>query len=229
MKYDVFEDENNLVIYQEGQTDYVLITFNHMGKLGRRAFWGQDVAEKLGISCIGIVPKKPHWYPYSSIQTMLPLLLEKLTPYKERITYGFSMGAYAALKYSNALNATNVLAFSPQYSIDPKIVGDFDERYSEHFVDKYHSGMGIYNGDCIDNAMIFVDDDFSIDMKYASFIKKNSNSDVIFIKGVGHQTINAVSNSERLLTMLDVVKQDSIRRIEIMQNHCNKWSLKIDI
>ena len=41
------------------------------------------------------------------------------------------MGGYAAIKYSNLLNMNRIIAFVPQYSIDPEQVED--RRYAEFF------------------------------------------------------------------------------------------------
>jgi hypothetical protein len=42
------------------------------------------------------------------------------------------MGGYAAIKYSNLLNMNRIIAFVPQYSIDPEHVED--RRYAEFLI-----------------------------------------------------------------------------------------------
>ena len=50
--------------------------------------------------------------------------------YDRVVTYGSSMGGYAAIRLAGLAGATCVLAMSPQYSIDPKVAG-FDRRWHE--------------------------------------------------------------------------------------------------
>lgn len=51
------------------------------------------------------------------------------------------MGGYGALKYSRALRADSVLAFVPQFSIDPKVLKDW--RYNRYFLPDQHEDMAV--------------------------------------------------------------------------------------
>ena len=46
------------------------------------------------------------------------------------MTYGSSMGGYAALRFARALRADAILALSPQYSIDPAVV-PWEDRWRQ--------------------------------------------------------------------------------------------------
>ncbi len=219
----LFEDDKNLVLFQKGTSEFLLITFNHMGKPGRRAFWGQDVAEKLDISCIGVVPKEPHWYPYNDVQKFLPTILKISERYNKVVLYGFSMGAYASLKFSSALGATTVLSFSPQISIDPAIIEDFDKRYEEHFDPKNHSGMKIYNGDCIVNPHVFYDPEFEVDLQHIQLLPQNCKPYLIETPKCGHNSINAVLGTEKFGKIISIIISEENSK-EKIQKHINDWS-----
>ncbi|MGK9173856.1 hypothetical protein KXR87_11585 [Yokenella regensburgei] len=219
----LYEDDENLVLFQKGTSDFLLITFNHMGKPGRRAFWGQDVAEKLGITCIGVVPKHPHWYPYNDVQKFLSNILKISENYKKVILYGFSMGAYASLKFSSALGATTVLSFSPQIYIDPDLIQNFDKRYEEHFDADNHSGMKIYDGDCISNPFIFYDPEFSVDLQHIHLLPKSCKPLLIETPNCGHNSINAVLGTEKFGKLISlIISEDNPQRL--IQKNIHGWS-----
>lgn len=221
---EIYEDRYNLALFQEAASDYLLITFNHMGKPGRRSFWGQDSAKKLGISCLGIVPKEAHWYPDHAMQLMLPSLLAITSRYKEIITYGFSMGAYASLKYSRKLNANKALAFSPQSSIDPELVNEFDTRFVSFYKENWHKGMKIKSTDLIDNSFIFLDPEFIEDLKQAKLIQMEKSIQEIYVPKSGHKTIDVVANTLRLGDLLDTVRMDSSIAHSLLQKRLYEWS-----
>lgn len=221
---EIYEDSHNLALFQEDESEYLLVTFNHMGKPGRRSFWGQDAAKKLGISCLGIVPKEAHWYPEHVMQLMLPSLLSITNRYKEIITYGFSMGAYASLKYSKILKANKALAFSPQSSIDPGMVSDFDERFLSFYKESWHKGMMIKNSDLIDNSFVFLDHEYSEDLKQTELIEKEKKIFRIHVPNSGHKTIDVVANTLRLGDMIDTVRMDTSLAHLKLQDKINEWS-----
>ena len=106
------EDENCLVVNQTGHSGFTLITFGGIGhRPNANWFWGKAAVDKLGFDSIGIVPKSDHRYPRGAMEHIVPVINahSKAT----RIGYGFSMGAYGALKHGRLLGLTHVLALSP--------------------------------------------------------------------------------------------------------------------
>lgn len=108
----IHEDENCLVVHQTGQSDFTLLSFASIGDAPRgNWFWGKTTFEKLGIDSIGIVSKAPHRYSRSVMSQTVPAINAHAQPI--RIGYGFSMGAYGALRNGRLLGLTHVLALSP--------------------------------------------------------------------------------------------------------------------
>jgi hypothetical protein len=63
------------------------------------------------------------------------------------------MGAYAAIKFIRLFGAHVTLAFSPQYSINPEIVEEFDKRRPKLFYNAVtNDGMEIKNRTCLDQS-----------------------------------------------------------------------------
>lgn len=108
----IHEDENCLVVHQPGLSDFTLVTFASIGDRPKgNWFWGQATASKLGFDSIGIVAKANHRYPRSIMENLVPALNAHAQPV--RVGYGFSMGAYGALRNGRLLRLTHVLALSP--------------------------------------------------------------------------------------------------------------------
>ena len=61
------------------------------------------------------------WYQYPDMAAALATVRTATAGADRVVTYGSSMGGYAALRFADAVGATDALALSPQYSIDPKV------------------------------------------------------------------------------------------------------------
>ncbi len=72
---------------------------------------------RLNLPCIAFRSLKNHWWQTREMETCFKLLEPHLADFGEVITYGSSMGAHAALAFSQPLRATRVIAAAPQFSI----------------------------------------------------------------------------------------------------------------
>ncbi len=100
-----------------------VVTFDHYRPLtdfNRRAF-GEAFFKKRGISALYVMCAGNHWYQYPDMPEAIAAARGALvrSGANRILTYGTSMGAYAALRHADALGASAVLALSPQYSNDP--------------------------------------------------------------------------------------------------------------
>lgn len=153
-----FESKHLEVILHQGTSDFLLVTFATKNEVADgRTFWAQEIARRCNITTIGVMPKGPNWYPAADMARAIAAIATRLSPYSRIVVYGQSMGAYAAIKYSRALGATHVLAFSPQCSIDPADVGAFDRRFSSSFQKDLHRGMAIQPDDVGGDVYVFYD------------------------------------------------------------------------
>ena len=94
------------------------------------------------------------------------VILPIIQRFKNIVGYGGSMGGYAAIKYSNLLNMNRIIAFVPQYSIDPEQVED--RRYAEFFNAVVNKDMQIQpqDVDVSREYIIVYDPYFSIDREH---------------------------------------------------------------
>lgn len=157
MKNIIFEDENILVVHKTGGSAYLLITFGDRVTLAAGDRFSAEKPVTAGnINCIGFMAKSANWYPKKSIMCALAVVEEITARFDMVITYGGSMGGYAALKYSALLKATSIISYIPQWSIAPQDVGANDRRYTSYYTDEM-CDMAIDSADISGAAYIFVD------------------------------------------------------------------------
>jgi tetratricopeptide (TPR) repeat protein len=96
-------------------------SFTDYRSLDRPGF-GEHFFAGAGIDAIHVIPRDNHWYQYADMAEAMARVREAASRYARVVTYGSSMGAYAAIRLAGLAGAHAVLALSPQYSIDPVIV-----------------------------------------------------------------------------------------------------------
>lgn len=201
-----YEDEEVYVSFRPGTSAYLLITFNNLTTLrSGGGFWGEPVAEKGDLNCLGFVAKRPNWFPAASMAKAIAAVAPVLAPFTQRIAYGSSMGAYGALKYGAALGATRAIGFNPQFSIEPAVVGDFETRFTRHYKPALHDGMAIRPGDCAPLSYLIFDPHREDDARHARLILQQTEVRPIHLFYTGHVSIRAISSAERALSMLRLV------------------------
>ncbi|WP_018390079.1 hypothetical protein [Ancylobacter sp. FA202] len=121
MRQVIFESENLTVVKVPGERDdTVFVTFESMRgdwPAGRKGF-GEDYFAKRGRTAYHFMPSGNCWYQYPEMPEALARVRADIADGARVITYGMSMGGYAAYRFSAPLRADVVIAFSPQYSID---------------------------------------------------------------------------------------------------------------
>ena len=73
-----------------------------------------------GITAIHVMCHGNDWFQYPEMPSVLSLIREACSDAERLMTYGSSMGGYAALRFAAAIGAHSALALSPQYSVDPR-------------------------------------------------------------------------------------------------------------
>lgn len=126
----LFASRHHLVKASLFAGDAVFVTFQSATKVPglHRPGFGEEFFRKRGISAIHVIPAQCAWYQHQEILELCATIREAVKPYRRVITYGSSMGGYAAINFAHRVGATDVIAISPQYSINPK-VAPADDRY----------------------------------------------------------------------------------------------------
>ncbi|KRI52774.1 hypothetical protein [Acinetobacter pittii] len=196
----IFEDEHIRAIFLPGDSNTLVLSF---GDLITRASGLSINAEKSLIkyqyNVIGVMPKQKSWFPQESMVELAKAISPILEGFKNIVGYGGSMGGYAAIKYSNLLNMNRVIAFVPQYSIDPEHVED--RRYAEFFDSVANKDMQIQpqDVDATREYVIVYDPYFSIDREHYLKIKELLPSlHTIHLPFTGHEALSVLASSSLL-------------------------------
>ncbi len=191
----LFSSDDIDAIFLKGSDEFLLITFSALDFSKKtEAFWGCAFAAKAGFSAIGFVARYNNWYPAETMRRAHDTVQPVLSNYPRRITYGSSMGAYAAAKYSALLGAETCAAFAPQHSIDPADPTTA-HAHSQHFQPTLHRGMAIRAADLCPRPYIFFDPFSAFDKQSAQWIRTQApNANLVLTPHTGHECIKVIAS-----------------------------------
>ena len=92
-------------------------SFTDFRTLDRPGF-GEAFLQASGIDAIHVLSRDNDWYHYPEMAEAMACVHAAASGYARVVTYGSSMGAYAAIRFAGLVGAHAVLALSPQFSID---------------------------------------------------------------------------------------------------------------
>jgi hypothetical protein len=186
--------------FHPGQSDYLLITFNPFGVAANgRDYWGKSLVEKNSINCLSFASRRSNWFPAVDVEAAAKNVAGILEYFKGQIIlYGTSMGGYAAIKYSRLLSATCVLAFSPQYSINPEDVGTFERRFCSWYNLEQNRDMKISAADVSGTVFLFCDPRQGDDVAHANAIAESLMQPVyvVPVPYTGHSAVEIFASSD---------------------------------
>jgi hypothetical protein len=128
-------DLNEAMLQFEGNRDVLLVAFDP--ESGNNKFkswrpWGAEFAQEHDICYLGFSTIVPDWYLSTWVDEELKKLLNEgfFDRFSRVVFAGHSMGAHAALRFSQYVDGAYVAAFSPQITLEAGRA-DFDERFNE--------------------------------------------------------------------------------------------------
>ena len=184
----------------EGPATLILFGPGRQRVSGPASWWGQSFAAKLGWTTLAFSSDAMDWYPAEDMAALLPVARKAAGPV--RVTYGYSMGGYAALKYGRALGARATLALSPQYSIDPADMPA--EARARHFFDsRRHTGMAVRADDLAAPAFLVFDPLIPMDGAHAAQLMRLPGLHGLAMRFAGHSTPIALIEAGALPGLLE--------------------------
>jgi len=118
-------------------TQRLVFTFEHAADHVRRddvfrPGWGAHFFRARRVSHIAIKPKSMNWYRPDDLHALFRTMSESgfLDNFTRRVTYGSSMGGFAALIFADMLRAQTVVALNPQSTLDLARV-PWEPRFTE--------------------------------------------------------------------------------------------------
>lgn len=196
----IFQSEHLEVFLRRGDPSFRLVTFSEMGlKANGQHWWGAAAARTLGLSALGFVAKAPNWFPAAAMRDALaaPAVRAALAAIPRRVSYGFSMGAYAAIKYASGLGTEAVVALAPQWSIDPEDTKGVDWRFGRHFDRGLNARMAITPDDVSGRVYLVYDPRERFDRWHAERISAAvRDTRTVKAYATGHYVASALANSD---------------------------------
>ncbi|WP_199737917.1 glycosyltransferase family 32 protein [Falsigemmobacter faecalis] len=130
-----FEDlGEHSFLYIPRSPKVLVVTFDNldiaMNKREDRRPWGFDFIEKQGWAMLGVMAGGWTWYRDGAVSAMFERLRDEgfFSRFERVVFYGASMGGYAAAAFSGAAPGADVVAISPQSTLDRGLV-PWESRY----------------------------------------------------------------------------------------------------
>lgn len=226
-KMSIRETEEAFIHHAETGSRAVVVTFSHLEYEPKgRSFWGEGPLGKLGYSAVGVVAKRDIWYAPPVMDETVETVRQLASAYETIIIYGFSMGAYAALKYSSRIGADVTVALSPQASVDIEENHFIDRRFYNRAL---HQEMGIRNGDISGRAFLIYDPYMCSDNWSAQFVRAaHPETHLIPAPRAEHETIDLFSSTEALSQLLTICQEPEHQRMRelVRRLRKNAWRVK---
>lgn len=186
-----------LIIYRSPQllvkaahrgSDCCVVTFDSFTdttELDRSAF-GEEFLAKHRISAVHVVNGRNHWYHEPDWREAVGAAREAAFSYARILTYGSSMGGYAALRFADHIGANGVLAFSPQYSIDPR-KAPFENRWPKSRRRKWLPELSGPLSSAIPSVVVY-DATIEPERLHAERIAEEMSVQTLILPHAGHHT-----------------------------------------
>jgi tetratricopeptide (TPR) repeat protein len=205
----IFESSNLKVLYSpKPQSSSLVITFSNWvahPSLESEAF-AQKFLEKSSHSALYFVCSSNNWYQYPEMDEACASCLPFIKNYRNIIGYGLSMGGYAAIKFSGRLNCNEVLAISPQYSIDRSKV-PWETRWAAEATKVVFFDDNICSS--IKGRIHILYDCNHVDALHALLIKNESSAILMAFPHSRHTPAGVLSNMGLLQPLVEMLANGS--------------------
>jgi hypothetical protein len=191
-------DGSDLAVFSIGeQAQGTIITFGSWLKspyadipIEKLKGFGEGAFAYKGFKEIHVIPRKNNWYQCSEMSEVIQLIKSEIKT-QNNWTYGGSMGGYAAINFSQILDA-NFISFSPQFSVNKRIV-PFENRWvsdrssidfmCDHICQKIsRSGFVFF-------------DPYSLDHQHAQLIKNYTAAALVPCAFAGHKVLRYIQDA----------------------------------
>ncbi|WP_133058400.1 hypothetical protein [Acetobacter cibinongensis] len=212
----VYESDHYIIRSHWGDNDseYIISSFPGVRPIERSngSFLGAVLAKEFDIPWIGIIPKTDGWYrdgdyiqALSAMKSWIDIRKSSMSKNSVKsIAYGISMGGYAVIKYSRFLKFDYVLAYAPQWSIDPQ-----ESLHYSHFKGFYQNFMrymGITAEDVSGTIYVFFDPHEGPDVSELECLKSRFKVNEIPVCYAGHlvaECLKGRAQFKRILENID--------------------------
>lgn len=160
-----------------------------------------------GYPALHIVPRRNRWYEETDLSRALEAARDAASRYRLVLSFGSSMGGYAAIRYGALAGATKALAFSPQYAVGPE-EAPFETRWKRYTRDLSFVGLREEQVPKIERSYVFYDPR-TIDRLHAEKISQRYPTTHVRMPYAGHPVIGILLETGCLKLALEQVVQGS--------------------
>lgn len=198
----LFESHDLMVRFvPAGAGDVCVVTFdsyNDDRTLSRNGF-AEGYLAAIGVAAVHVISRNNDWYQHRELPDALARIRSVTRGYGRVITYGTSMGGYAAIRFADRVGADAVIALSPQYSIDPA-KAPFEKRWMADA--RRIKFLADLDGRIVTRADVVVAyDPASLDAKHVDLIVRDIKIRPLRVSYAGH-SVPAMLNESKLLDPL---------------------------
>ncbi len=184
MREELFRSEAIAVRRVGNRGGTVIVTFGSYTNdpsLDRPGF-AEEFLARAGIDAIHVINRHNRWYQHPERNTALAAVAAAVRAYDRAITYGSSMGGYAALRYAGACGADTAVTLSPQFSVDPRVV-PWEIRWQP---DVARTTFAEPDYVPADRQYVFYDPRVPLDDRHVALIAAHGTADLIPVPYGGH-------------------------------------------
>lgn len=183
--------------------------------------FAQGFLENNKINGIYVLPDTNDWFTGSEINDILDQIKGVISKFSNIVTYGSSMGGYAAIRYANALHAKRAIAVSPQYSINKEIVPHENRWEDERDLVNFKFENNNFTLTNSSEYYILIDTikyDFAYDFPHAKLYENHGQIKIVPFPFSGHPShlflndIGLVGEFSLALIRNDTAKVNEFRR-----------------
>lgn len=188
--------------------DVVVVTFTYRQKSEPEFGFAEEALSRLGVSNVAVISRGPHWWQTDDMGPAMEAVRAS-EPFKRAgrvVTYGSSMGGYGALRWSAHLQANEVVAVSPQYSLDPSKT-PFEKRWRDALAAIDHFGRDDMSGGLSRDARVAVlyDPRLSAEAAHVELLGRLRSIDEIRAPFLGHGILLSLKEAGNLGRLLRIV------------------------
>lgn len=210
----LYSDDFLSAFWKPGEGDLICSFGDLTTKLNGTRFYADKPIIKNGWPCLAFVAAYPNWYPEISMKKAILAAQSIIDGSSNTLSYGSSMGAYAAIKYSKAIKAKTTVALCPQFTLDQSHSDSIDIGWQQHFT-KSMTGMEIKSDDCYGNIYIISDHYWEKDHWHATKIKNVFPSAIMInMPWVCHNVTPVLAGSQKLKDIFTQARNTDLQNLK---------------
>ncbi len=147
----------------------------------------------------------------------------KVAEHAERITFGFSMGAYGAIRHAARLGARTTIACSPQWSIEPAKLKGVGQPSAKRFREDRDVWMELNSFSTGGRLYLLYDTYDRHDARHAAKVREHIGQTVLIpMPFVGHGSVKPFANTPMMAAFLEAARAHDNELVVRLARHAKR-------